>query len=603
MKSFVWRLEFLCLEVLSKNIGKYCEISEENWKLRYVNNLGERLIHATIINAHPDQLREVKTFKFILNNFFVKNLGNFGKIFQEIEYFDFLNEKHFDGLTIDINNDIKLRDDTNDTFRLSTNQLKLYYGQTKNNLYKRPSYEFFSSLYAVNEIVIVGTSLKFIDNKQLCLDMEKVIIRIVENASENLENLLILFKPRTKTFLSNFYRVIKKKNNLKYVLLEFIGYFDRPTIIDLYHTVFNNLTKFTINNLKYNWNVKTIMQCLKSMYSIEDLTIELVRSDIIIDKLDEVKYLFATLYPRILKKLKVKFLKYDHFSAEFLNFLKHCRNLESFEYIERQTTYNLMGIYEVFLPTNMKDADFINVLRKYSKNLTQFILKSFLIGNMERINSLERFFTHSSITEIQFVKNSFYPDYFVKFLQTIRSLNNQLTSLEIIDCNIPSFGELCAFSEFIKDFTKLKKFHFKNYIIENVIFFNFFKNLINSNETLEVIIIERERFNFREPLDIDCFEDLLEFFRRCIKLRIIQLRLTLTEDKILEVLSVIQKFENQLEEMDVSFCYSTRYVTELINFLLRCNRLHSITGDSFHQTPDWIRVRDSFEKSRYHRAC
>lgn len=108
MRQLLWRLDYLCTEIISINIGRYSKTSKDDWSLRYCNDLGDKLLLACLTNSKKQGLDE-NEFQFILDNFSIRQFVIFPKIYKTVKHFNFFNEKFIEKLKINTFGEIKLQ--------------------------------------------------------------------------------------------------------------------------------------------------------------------------------------------------------------------------------------------------------------------------------------------------------------------------------------------------------------------------------------------------------------------------------------------------------------------------------------------------------------
>lgn len=578
MNRFSSDLNYLCIEIIGKNIKRYCKLPNNQWRLRYSKELGEKILNSTISNSFYDGINE-KSFKFIFSNFYIENVRFFPIIIKRIEYFDFLNNLKFNKFKLNSESPIKLRNRQN--FSMEIDFLKIDFKCDKNLL--EESYGFFSNVKVNKSIYIY---MKFGDENTM-EKLENIILILIENSSENLETLQIFTYRLTKNFIKKCIPVIKKRKNLKKLEGINISEFDESSIIDLYQSTFSNLTSFTIKNIQGNLNLKTINICLKYLYSIQQLKIFLTELKFL-DNLDEIKSLFFTLKSRNnnnLTELLFQFINLINFGKEFSLFLQSCFNIQYFVFIEEKIR-------------KIKDYNFFDSLSNSWKSLKYIHLELMWITTSKRSESLQNLLRFSSINEILLKKIYFKKErnFFLEMIRTIGIFKCNITSLQIIKCRIPE-NELKFFPNILKNLNSMKIFHLENDFLNLELFYSIIESLMSSGKTLVKIIIDKNNHNLRKERGLELYQ-LLE---KCEHLNVFSLGISLFPNEIPKLFSILKKFRNKLEHINIHHFFYPEYQTELIDFLSSCTRLKSVSGSFSYDfsRSELISLVKSLENSKY----
>lgn len=574
MNGLLCRLDYLCIEVISKNIHRYSRTSHENWILRYCYGIGDRLILACLANSFLNRMDE-KSYQFILNNFSVKTFKIFPRMFDKIEYFDFLSKKSLDKLKISSSKSIQLKNENN--FQLTTNELKLNI-EDKHSLIN--SYQFFSRLFVNKNIRI--TSL--CQNKEELVNNEDIVLLIIKNSSKNLENLIIHKRIRTENFLEKLINILNEKKNLKILNFDFFNKFPTNNIfVNLFEKSFKNLTSFSLLHFKNIWNLQTINKCLRSLSCLKTLVIWFPHH-VINDDLDEIRIFFSLLISngsKSLKELLIILPKIDYHEKEVCQFLKSCLCLERINFYEKHTSKTIA------------DDLFLSLIPS-AKNIKYFLLQFFNFGIKEEIESLKSFFIRSSIQEICLEVVRFELELFQRFLEALENLYPHLTSLEIIDCSIPG-TEFELLPNHLEKFCQLKSIRICNYQITPELANKIFNSLLSSSKTLQSIIIGRRG----RLVVLENCKKLFQLLNLCEKLNTVKIYVSIKEGNIAELLSILKKFQYSIEEIDIDFCYSPGKISEIIDFISGCSRLKSIDGESLTDREFLKKVVNGLKNSKY----
>lgn len=549
MRQALNRLDYLCIEIMSKNINRFCRTSKENWKLRFCNDIGDRLILASMANSTEGILEET-VYQFILQNFIINNFKIFGRLLKKIEYYNFLNGLSIDELTINLDNEIKLKEENNEKFRLIANKLNL--NCVCHELFLK-SYKFLSNLSIRKRLNI---NFNFEDCKQK-IQLEKLLLNILENTSLEIENIEIPFSEPTKEFLEKLIEIFNERKYLKTFYVNFdeklpkllkIFFLDVSTSSIIHQSIINSpLASYLSKNNDFN-------ESLKSFKSIENLHLKCSNCK----NSNEIKEIFSfleSLNLKNMKKIKLYSFNMSHFGKEFRNFIKNFRNLEELKLISIfMDNYN---IFDLILPC-------LNTLKVLRFNFIR-------ISDWRKMENFKLFLSHSSIHKIIFCRSFFGNEYSLEVIRSLENLQNTLTSLTFNNCTL-SNEFLNFLPKILQNFNKLIVFHFRHSKIDNETLMEIFKSLQSSCQTLQNIVIKGSKI----PRRLENCIDLFNLLEKCNGLISIRIKIIIKEDKIPELLSILKKYQKFLEEIDLDFCWSEKYHGELCNFLSGCTQLRYV---------------------------
>lgn len=547
MKRLLWRLDYLCIETLSKNICRYKIISKENWKLRNCNDLGDQLILASITNSLPNGIDE-KSYEFILNNFLVKNLKIYSKMIEKIKYLDFLNERSFDKLEIILQQKLRLKN-KKQNFRLTTNNLILKEPEKSNFFIK--SFRFFSNICVKKNLEI----RLFNKNSKHDKNSEKLLLIILQNTSKDVENIQIFFQNPTKKFLEKFMVILRERKNLKNLNVFLDGKETKAVPIFFLETSLIPRFYIDLKSLKSDMNLS---EYFKIFSSVENLEIIFFGGNILIEKLNGNFYFLKSLNLNNLHKLYMHFKLPNLMPTNLVNdFLKNCPNL-------------------VILDTN-HSVDFKSIL-PCSNSLKTLNITLMKIDDETTVDDLKYFFSTVNLNEIKLRLDNLTEKELFKIIESLDKLKNILTSLTISCYRISA-----NFINFLPNFKKLKCFYLKFIYMENNILSGIFKNLQSSNQCLEKIYI----YHQNNPSVLENSNELFHLLNKCDNLKTIYITIKIDENKITDLLFLLKKFNNSLEEINIDFCCHEKFYRELMDFLSGCLKLKYVTGDDLPRDIFW----------------
>lgn len=553
MGKIIRKLDDLCIRTIANNIERYSRTPKDTWKLRYCIGLGERLIYAcsSISNMRLDE----NTFKFILNNFLVNRLKISSETFKNNQYFDILHEKFFDEIEFQLFSVIKLKN-KDKKFQLTTNRLMLT-NFSKNGLLAQ-STQFFSNLHVKKEIIIYDENEDGLDDRE----MENVLIKLLENTSNDIEYVQIQLHKKSVEFIKKFIKIFNDRKNLRNLFINFDN--KVPKLLRVFYLRINPATIYhhtccssSSSNLSF-LDTGKFNDSLKSFHSIQKLNFRFENNE----NFDEIEELFKFLNELNLNnitEIQASSINIKYYCKYFNNFLENCPNLEKL----KLTCFcvNDYNIFDTILPC--------------SKQLKSLHLDLFRIDTEGKLNSFKNFLSHSSLQEIILKRISFGDGCFLQVVQHLEVLKNTLTSLTIDQCDI--FREtIDSLPEVVEKLRKLKRFHFNNWRIENSILSQLFKSLQSSCHTLEMIYIYRE---YKEGELEDCSQ-LFNLLNNCEKLTTFYISLSISEKKFVDFLSILRKFQYILEEINFDFRCKKKFNEEIMDFVSKCTKLKKRFGYS-----------------------
>lgn len=539
MKQLLWRLDYLCIEIFSKNIKRYTKVPKEKWRMRYSNDLGERIILACLSNSFDD-INE-NTYDYILNNFSVRKFYIFPMLHKKVEYFDFLNGKHFDELEIQVADEIRIKNE--DNFQLTADKLNLK--KCGKNDYFARSRAFFMNLFIQNDIRI-----KFFDeNTGDDTEMEELLLFLLDNTSIEIEKLKIYFERPTNYFIEEYTDILIERNNIKTLHVTFYNYDSMGDISDFF--------------LRTSVSLRDVFksECIDIYEDLEDLS----------EKFDIIEKLGIRFNYRQKPNDKVK--EYFHFlrSIQFKNLKKVCFNFYGFE--------NYPEIFEEFLKKcpslEILDLDYLGYLPSLfscSKTLKSLSIYFPLIDFSQETEEFKQFLYESSIQEIKFDFRKLSNQYFFKILKPLEVLRSTLTSLTI-SCQKMKRSAFLHIPSLLQRLNKLQLCHINNCLDQEAVLCHMFKSLQSSSESLEDLNICSGQST---SLHMDNSNELFQLLRKCNNLTKIKIEVNIQNKKFPEFLSILTKFQSNLEEINI--CWVNNYHNQILEFLSGCRRLTEVSG-------------------------
>lgn len=575
MKNLLRKLDYLCIESIGKNIKRWSKTPGKHWIKRNCNDLGERLILAALSNLAMEGVDD-DCYLFILENFYVKRLKISLKMFDTIQYVDFLNGKSFDILDMNLKYPLKLKN--KDNFRVTINTLILHFPE--DDLIFSKCFNIFKNMI-VNKVIIIN-AFQFQEFSSCYI--EQLIIRILKSASNELETIELQLNYATSCFLMELADCLKCKKNLKNINFDFFHIFRREVLINYFQTSVFHLSSFRMSTFKNIWNLKTLNRCFKNLVTLEKLVIWL-SADIVLEDYNELRTFFLLLESKNLtsmRELELNLPQISRYQTEFSNFLKSCSRLERFSFIEEKDNI-------------LCKQDYFDSLLPASKTLKTFELKYSVLRTRGEIESLKILFSYTSLLDISLVDVRFAKGVFTDFLDSIENSQFQLSIFILMDCEIP-YSEFEVLPDSLVKINKLKFIKVFHQIIKRKCFLAIFNGLRSSYKTLEKIYISS---NTTQKKRMEDCPELFLLFEECKKLNTIKIEIFLVDDLIPELLLTLYKFQHILNELDIGFCYSPQRITELLEFLNSCTTLVAISGNAIGEMKNWPRIIKSLENSKY----
>lgn len=557
MRRILWRLDYLCIEIISMNIHRFSRISKETWRLRHWNDLGDKLILACISNSFEEMNENV--YDFILSNFSVRKLRIFPKMFEKVQYFDFLNGKSFEKLNIEVVQKMKFKIPLQD-IRLETNVLKIFGNQRKNtgsfmDVYMlKKNYEFLLNIHVHKEIKFrFGWQSGFHDESE-------ILLNLLKNTSKKLEIIDIPLHFENANFSKEFRDVLLDRKNLQNLHIKFYG--ESPSKINVCIIGLFWL-KHTYNNSE---SINNIVKALQLFNSINTLEFCFQETFHIYSEIEEYFFIANSMTLNNVRTLKISGLNINNHLKSFKNLLENCPKLEELK-------FNTLCIV---------DLDVFHEILHYSKALKILDLNNLKVYNKINNNPLKNFFPYSSLQNVSFWGISFTDDSFFALIVGLENFQDILISLKIEYCKFqyPFFHML---PQTIKKLHKLKSFTMKSVTGEPELLIEIFKSLQSSSKTLQKISIS---FSF---LELNNSVELFELLRKCNKLTDISIDVKINEDKIPELILLLTKFQNILKKINFNLCFNKKYSENLLNFLSGCTQLKAVKGTE-------VEIKDELKK-------
>lgn len=537
MFNLLWSLSYLCIETISKNIYRYCRTAKINWKMCYSNGLGDRLILACISNSFLDDFDE-KSYEFILKNFHTEKLHIFPKLFERIKYFDFLNEKYFTELKIDLRNSMILKD--KQQFRLKVHKLRLNFS-AKDKFFAQ-SKDFFSNLKVENNIFIHLRG----ESNEINEEIEILLLQLLENTSKEIEQIQIVsYLNPTDYFIKKYLKILLERKCLKNLTINFQNndILERKCTI-LYESTLKLIVPFKINYQNYEYDFP---EYLKNLDSLNSLKI------IFLDKKDsEYKQREYLAFIKSLNLISLNSLKLYNFA--FKNDIK-----ESFEFFK-----NLPNLESLTL-------DFIPCFCVNLKNLKSLHLLLYDDTYLPTPN-FEKFLNKTSLKELEINFDCIDESSFLRITNYLQVLENSLLSISFAWQGLHE-NCLTYFSTFVKKFTKLTDFFLMADEMEEIFMLEILNSLNASRKTLREIYFCAFN-NFRT--EIYKSKEFFQILNGFDGLTALSFAVKLQNVDLTESLSVLEKFQKILEVFIMDFCCEN--LDELLDFLSNCSCLKRICG-------------------------
>lgn len=572
MNNLIRSLEYLCIEKIGSHIYQLSRTNKDQWVMNHSPNLGDRLILASLANSFFTGLDDT-TFDYIFHNFIVKKMRIYPKILEKLKFFDFLNGKELEELEIIVEKDIKLKSPRN--FRLTTKKLKLNI-QSKDKPLRR-SLDFYKNLFVEDEIFITAFGN---DSYQLII-LAEIILSIIKNSSSNLESLAIHFKCLHHQFCHKFLELLKEKSHLKYFFLDYSNCFANAIKVDDFSSSLIDLSSFSLASISCQWSLAKLYECFKYCSNLTRLVIFFSDYKLLND-LNQVKEFFSLLHQRnseTLKELAISLPELPLIESEFSGFVKSCRRLERFTFLEK-------------LSTTVSETAFISILPN-SHHLKILELKYSAI-KINEIKTWYCFFSHVNLNDLCLMSISFEKNCFTDFLRLIETLQPKITSIQFLHCNIHE-KELEYFPKALTKLHFLKQFNINGQLIPGELFLDLFLGFMSSKNTLEKICINRCSYNVK----LRNINKMLHFFTECKTLKSIKIEVDIEVSLITQLIQSLYKYQSTLEEIDLNFCYSSEKFDELLCFLSGCSVMRSVSGYAIIGKSLWYRILQSLKNSKY----
>lgn len=548
MNENMQNLENLCIKALSENLPRYKLIDRKEWKFRFCDDIGDRLIRSCTKNLPEEELNE-STYDFILNNFSVKRFVIDTALVENIEYFDILNDKSFEELKMDFRGKLQFRQ-FNKKFRVYTDKFTII-NLNKENFCSRMFQECFN--VTIRKELDVS---HFNGKRKYEVEMEKFFIRLLKNTSSEIQHIKIPLVNSSLDFFKIYIGILSERRQLKEVYVNFDN--NLPNLVKIFFDLIDySLCKtFTREFLNRSINWQDFNDSLKSFRNIE-------RMNFIFDNVTDpcgIAQVFSFLNSLDLKHLKeIHTMPFDFDACveHFPNFLERCISLKKLE---------LSCFYLDLL-------DSIQCFSVCSKTLKVINVYFCQIGDHENFEDLFQFLANSSIREIMLHRVTFYIESFSRMIESIEALKNSLTALTISECSILE-ETLDALPIALNKFKHLKSFKIEHSTLDNDVLQRILYSLQASKNYLTKIFISRDE----EGEQFDEFTPLFELIYKCSHLSDVYINICLTEEHVIPFLAVLKSLQPILEKIYLNFCCQRRFKNQLTDFLRGCEVLNEVYG-------------------------
>lgn len=576
MKEILWRLDLLCIEVISIHIERYSLTPRKSWRHKYVKNLGERLIQASLANSRGQGIDE-NAYSFILNNFHIKKFKIFKKMYEKVNNFNFLNGKYFDELEIDLAGILKLQNSP-EHFELNVNKLILNEVEIDNFFHE--NFTFLSNVYVKSNLEI----FLFDEESKKKEEIENLLLRMLNNTSKDIENIFIFYDNPSKSFIERSIDIIIERRNLKYLNIKFSNQ-QIKSIISL--IIVNLINKDSSKCFSSFSNMEAFDRYLKSLDSIEKI-IYLILEQISLEEVHKQIMYLQLLKLNNLKELDIHMVNLNGLSNELYHLFEKCTALQRLSVsIKPSVRHSDFNIFSALLPC--------------AKSLKVLYLKNIVFDNNSIMQSFKDFMFQASLKKIKFEFVQFGESYFNKPIELLGNLENSLTSLVMTE--IDYFDESKnLLPSVLPKLKKLEVFHLGLSNIENKLLSEILISLQSLSRTLKKIhIYAQEDWRDNEMFEeFDNHYHLFDFLNKCNCLTVIDICININEDKIPQLLQILEKFQSNLEEIDLGFCWNKNYQKEFIEFLTGCPKLKKVYGYCYlDKLTRMKKVVRSLENSRY----
>lgn len=554
MKNMLQRLDVICIEILVANINRFSSAPQENRKLRFTKNLGEKFTQA-IRSSSMEEYLDDKTYQFLFRNFDMKEFSISKSLCKKVKYFDFLNEKCLDRLEIELFRVIHLKN----KFFIPTDSLII--SEISENHFFNKSSAFFANV-RVNRQLIMLNSLE----NQYDYFSEDLLLVLLENTSKDIEDIQVAFENRSETFIRKCMIVLNKRKKLKNLFVNL----DKtiPNLLKVGHVRIRLTSKLLNTNRSPSLILhKGFNNSLRDCKDLTKLYLKLENND----DLKEIRNVFIflkSLNLENLQEINATSFNVNNYGVYLMELIEKCPRLEKLS-------------FACFSPI---EFDFFETIVCVSSTLKELKLELFKIDRTKKIQNFEKFFCNSSLKEITFRKVFFLDNCLTRVLQNAKYLKDSLTFLKIDQCDIVREA-IKYLPEVLRELNSLKSFYFRHWKIENGTLMAIFKSLASSSKTLEVIHIHRE---YRETRVSDC-TNLLDLLHSCRHLKKLKLCLSVEHEQFLYIFSALQKFKHILEEIQFDFCWKRTFSDELIDFIVNAKNLKNVFGFSKREFKEKIK--------------
>lgn len=561
-------LKIICIRVIARNIHIYSNSflrNSINKEILYPGFIGEEILSNYMVYSliNSRKLNE-NDINFIMNFSLINELNIHQKFYDKIESFDFLNGKILNKLTISLKKQIRIKE-KNVKFNLIVNKLNVYDSIWDETI--EESKTFLSNCH-------IRKNLKFYVNQTNLVEInenligEDILLKLIENTSENLESIFIDFSFPSENFIQNLKEILSERKKLQKINLFFNTLNSNSIIPKICLPSVQNITKLSVTLRQTSlWNFQDGNELFKLLTNLKELKFLFNNFHHEEEKIRQINDFF-----RILSIYNSGCLEKIHFS--FKDISKFRNNLCQFF---RNSTKLKKLILEEDNPYGLKTVNIFNSLvpsaRKHLKDIEWMSMN---LARKESAKGMIKIFNNSFITHLRMTNIKCFPSNFHEFFAAMENIKNHLNQLSFKRCHF-KVEEINRLIELVEKFTNLESFTFNdNDGLDRNSLEGIFHSLLPSARNR----LKELKINQMKVIIIK-LKNLCQLLENCRNLVKIEMNISFRNQNIEKYLTCLKNSKNSIVEIDWNFQINDSNKLAFIDFLNECHNIQRLSSIIF----------------------
>lgn len=573
-------LRTICVDKVGKNLNFLIDIYCKNSVLNLPFGIVDEIFNSYLIHSGIDGLDD-RILNSILMESLIRNLIIYPEKFKNVKYYDFLNDKKLDNLkAFFYGNNMNI--EKNENFSLEINNFELI--GLRNIVDELPNNHLLMNCKVLNTFSFKFNTLEdsffhlnFIEDYRRI----NIIHSILNNASDNLENLYIDNVRFSEEYLNKFVESVKRKINLKDVYLNFlISDYDNHTvnedddvgdildyseeitkyIRDMLLPSSKTISSIEFGNIIYSkWNFAIGNELFESLNNLKSIKFKFF--NISNEKSNEDIYKFFEIVHKqnenSLKNIHFTFDDFEIFQPILYEFINRFRFLEKVEIIS--SCLNYKGFPQV-----------VNSLIPSIKTMKVLNLHNLSILTEMESKLITNFMAFSKLTEIYMRSFKFNIEPFTKFLLAILHSKCKLKVFSIQVCRLDQ-RHAHLMGQFLAKVNTLEKFS----LVDKFICQEFFQYLCNGLKSSSECLKDIQIHMYSTYL-FDGYE-LIDLINNLKNFQAVEMLYFLNYEKCFNDLSnSLMKFQRNFRKLVIRFIMKDEHFKKLFKFLIGCYKLECL---------------------------